>query len=213
MGEAFRVIRNTGGFLIKAITFIDTETTGLDSSVAEVIEVAAIRVEGGNERVFHTLIRPEHIHTAHPKALEINGYAAAPERWEDAPTMKEVGVDLLAFLKGSALCGHNVSFDEEMINSNLKRAGFQKRVPYHKVDTVTLAHEHLTPLGLPRLGLDPIRDFLGWGKEGAHTALKDARDTQRLYNLTCRMGWKGKTRLRLYLWKRRILPFSPHTLA
>ena len=187
---------------MKALSFIDTETTGLDPSVAEVIEVAVIRVEGGEERVFYSRIRPERIHTAHPKALEINGYAAAPEKWDGAPTIAEIGEDLLAFLKGSTLCGHNVSFDERMLNANLQRAGIEKRVPYHKVDTVTLAYEHLTPLGLPRLGLDAIRDFLGWGREGAHTAMQDARDAQRLYNLTCRMDWVGKARLRFDLWKR-----------
>ncbi len=88
--------------------------------------------------------------------------------------MAEVGESLLAFLKGSTLCGHNVSFDEGMLNANLKRAGIEQRVPYHKVDTVTLAHEHLLSLGLPRLGMDPIRDFLGWGEEGSHTAMQDA---------------------------------------
>ena len=51
---------------------------------------------------------------------------------------------------------------------------------------MTLAYEHLVPFGLTILSLDDIRRFLGWDLEGAHTAMKDVEDAQRLYTLTCR---------------------------
>lgn len=185
------------------IAFIDTETTGLDPNRAEVIEFAAIRRNAdGTETRFHTLICPQRIDDADVKALEINGYIKAPERWDVAPTMGQVGNQIADFLKGTVICGHNISFDEAMLNANLHRAGVKRRVPYHKVDTVTLAHEHLVPLGLKRLSLDFIRAFLGWSKEGAHTAMKDAEDVQRLYDLTIRMGWFRRLSLRFSLWRR-----------
>jgi len=185
------------------IAFIDTETTGLDPSRAEVIEFAAIRVaEDGTEEVFHTLICPQRIDDADMKALEINGYARNSERWDLAPTMAEVGPQILAFLKGSVICGHNVAFDEAMLNANLAKAGVKGRIPYHKVDTVTLAYEHLVPIGLKRVSLDFIRAFLGWSQKDAHTALKDVRDTQRLYNLTNRMGLIRRLVLRFHIWRR-----------
>ena len=186
----------------REIVFLDTETTGLDSLRAEVIEFAAVKVyPDGTEEALYFLIRPERIEDAEPKALEVNGYAKAPERWATAPTMADVGDQIAEFLRGTVLCGHNVSFDEAMLNANLQRSGIKKRVPYHKVDTTALAYEHLVPLGLPGLSLDKIRDFLDWDKEGAHTAMKDVRDTQRLYNLLARMNWWGRLKIRaLRFW-------------
>lgn len=189
----------------KAICFLDTETTGLDPQLAEVIEVAVIRREhDGSESRFHTLIKPERIEDAHPKALEINGYAKDPSRWDDAPTMVEVGHQIADFTKNSVICGHNISFDEGMIAANFKRAGVRRRIPYHKIDTVTLAWEHLVPMGLDRLGMDAIRDFLGWSKEGAHTAMKDAEDVLCLYDLICRSSAEKRESLERYLKIKKI---------
>ena len=184
MGTFFQSGAHMNG---KAICFLDTETTGLDPQQAEVIEVAVIRREhDGTETRFHTLIKPERIEDAHPKALEINGYAADPTRWDDAPTMEEVGHEIADFCRNSVICGHNVSFDETMIAANFKWAGVRRRIPYHKIDTITLAWEHLIPMGLERVGMDAIRDFLGWSTEGAHTAMKDAEDAMNLFDLLWR---------------------------
>lgn len=184
----------------RTVCFLDTETTGLDARLAEVIEVAIIRRNPDDtEDRFYTLIKPERIEDAHPKALEINGYAADPSRWDDAPTMCEVGDQIADFLKGSVICGHNVGFDEVMISANFEWAGVLRRIPYKKIDTVTLAWEHLTPLGLERVGMDAIREFLGWTKEGAHTAMKDTKDAMRLFDLLWRMTPEKTESLLRYL--------------
>ena len=194
--------------MIKAISqrplaFIDTETTGLDSSIHEVIEVAVIteHPDGRRER-FHTYIKPQNIETAHPKALEINGYAEDPSKWDNAPHMEQVGEQIARAIKGCILVGHNVGFDIQMLQANMDRAGLKFRLPYHKVDTVTLAYEHLVPCGLESLSMDKIRKFLGWSMDNAHTAMKDAEDARRLYRLCSRSGkfarflirWGGKVR-------------------
>ena len=172
----------------KAICFLDTETTGLIPRYAEVIEVAMIRREhDGKETRFHTLIKPERIENAHPKALEINGYAADPTRWDDAPLMEEIGPKIADFCRGSVLCGHNIAFDESMIAANFRRSEVRRRIPIHKIETMTLAWEHLVPLGLARVSLDAIRAFLGWSTENAHTAIKDTEDVLRLFDLLWRM--------------------------
>jgi hypothetical protein len=183
------------------LAFIDTETTSLDPLKAEVIDFAAIIVDGMNGEVleiFHTKIAPEHIEDAEPKALEINGYAANPEAWALAPKMGAIGPHIVGLLKGCTIVGHNVSFDENMLNSHFKRSGVEGKIPYHKIDTVTLAYEHLVPLGLKRVSLDSIREFMGWSKSGAHTALQDAQDAKRLFDLTWGMGTFHK----VFLWFR-----------
>jgi len=180
------------------IAFLDTETTGLDPAKATVIEVAIIKrnLTTGEESRFHRLIKPteQEIADAHPKALEVNGWAADPSRWDTAPSMVEVGPEVVAFLKGVGfLVGHNVSFDESMLMAAFARHGVKGRIPHHKIDTVQLAREHLFPKGLKRASMDAVRDFLGWSKEGAHTAMKDTEDALRLFDLTWRGGPTGPT--------------------
>lgn len=167
----------------KPLAFIDTETTGLDATVHEVIEYAIVRTNPNGEETLRwaTKIKPQNIEAAHPIALEVNGYTE--EAWADAPTMAEVGEKILADLKGCVIVGHNVAFDENMLNENLKRAGIDRRIPYHKVDTVTLAYEHLVKDGLTSLSLDNIRRFMGWSLDGAHTALQDVDDCKRLFDM------------------------------
>ena len=185
------------------LIFIDTETTGLDSQKATVIEVAMIRREAdGTETRFHSLIKPteQELADAHPKALEVNGYAADPSRWDDAPSMEEVGPKIADFTKGAkAICGHNVGFDEDMIKASFKRHGVRRRIPYHKIDTVTLAFEHLTPMGLDKVSMDKIRGFLGWSMDGAHTAMKDTEDCMALFDLLWQMTPWRRFMLRLRL--------------
>ena len=183
------------------LAFVDTETTGLNPEIAEVIEIAIIRVEPGSPPTYYqTLIRPERIELAHPKALEINGYAANSERWDDAPLMSDVGDFIVDTLKGFTLVGHNIAFDETMLNANLYRASIHRRVPYRKIDTQMLAMEHLYPLGLKRTSMDSIRTFLDWDAEGAHTAMKDAKDAKKLFDLLWRVGAFRKLKLKGGLW-------------
>lgn len=186
---------------------IDTETTGLDPQTSTVLEFAAIIVDNGVGVVlmeYETKIKPteQELQAAHPKALEVNGYT--DEAWADAPTVEQVAYDIITLLDGCALVGHNVSFDENMLKATFKKHGVEGRIPYHKIDTVTLAYEHLTPLGLKSVSLDRIREFLGWSKDGAHTAMKDVEDTRRLFELLWRMTPWERFVLRLKLrfgWK------------
>jgi len=179
---------------------IDTETTGLDPNTSVVLEFAAIIVDDGVEVArYETKIKPteEELQYAHPKALEKNGYT--DEAWENAPTIEQVAPDILSFLEGCVLVGHNVGFDEGMLKAHLAAYGIAGRIPYKKIDTVTLAYEHLIPLGLKSVSLDRIREFLGWSKEGAHTAMKDVEDTKQLFNLLWRMTPWQRFVLRLKL--------------
>jgi DNA polymerase-3 subunit epsilon len=180
----------------RPLAFLDTETTGLDPTTHEVIEIAIIREDpGGLVDTWSTKIKPRDIGAADEYALKVNGYTE--EAWADAPTMAEVAPRILNLLRDSVIVGHNVSFDEAFINSSLKRAGVDRRIPYHKVDTVTLAYEHLVPYGLTSLSLDNIRKFLGWSLDGAHTALKDTEDARQLFKLL--VNARRRDRIRWWL--------------
>lgn len=187
------------------LIFVDTETTHLDPSIGEIIEIAIIIVypDGLNwwsrpkaSLIYHRKIKPKRIEDAHPKALEINGYNEIG--WKDARPFEEHASYISHLLEYGIIIGHNVDFDYRFIVEEMKRSGFDRRISYHRLDTKGLAFEHLP---IKRYSMDYIRDFFGWSKSGAHTALKDAQDCKRLYfsliRSTCihRLYWKIKSYL------------------
>lgn len=167
--------------------WIDTETTGLNPTTHEIIEIAIV-VEsvtpdgtGVVTSSWATKIAPERIEAADPKALQVNGYT--PEAWAGVPTFAEVAPKIAELLaSGSIVCGHNVGFDIGFIEAAFARIGSGVRIPYHRLDTVTLAYAAWNDTGTgPGLSLDKIRKHLGTSLQGAHSALKDAEDARAVY--------------------------------
>jgi len=129
-------------------------------------------------------VKPEHIETADPKALQLNGYAANPGRWSTAPTIAEVLPTVLEHLDACIMAGHNVYFDKGFLDAAHKRIHGAGLSFYHCFDTVTLAMEHLP--GLDRFNLNACCDLLGISNEGAHTALADVLRCEALcWQLYC----------------------------
>lgn len=169
------------------LVFIDIETTGLDHTRHEIVEIALITEWFGELDRWHARIRPRHSWTADPRALEINGYSE--EAWADALQLGEAVKEIAARIpEGCMLVGYNPSFDWAFVRRVLKEAGEHRRRVY-LIDVMTLVHEHCIPAGQPRLSLDATREFLGMPLEGSHRALKDAEDTRRLYHRLSRAGW------------------------
>jgi len=167
---------------MKPFAILDTETTGLDPLKHEIIEIAVKSPHG----TFHSLVKPQRLDQAEAKALELNGYAANPERWANAPTMDEVLPKVMAHLEGCIMVGHNVSFDKGFLNAAHQQM-YGKGLPfYHAFDTVTLVMEHLPDLG--RYNLDVTCMVLGISNEGAHTALADVLRCEAVLNKLLRAG-------------------------
>jgi DNA polymerase-3 subunit epsilon len=171
------------------IAFIDIETTGLNPNIHEIIEICIIT----DKEIYHTKIAPERIDWADERALSINGYRA--KDWIDVPSFKHVANKIKTMLEGCTIAGHNVRFDIDFLNESFSQNGFDIHLGHRSLDTVTLAYEHLYPLGLMSLSLDSIRKFLGWSSENSHTALKDCNDTKQLFNYLIRFGTKEKYKL------------------
>jgi len=164
--------------------YLDTETTGLDPNCHEIIEIAILIEEvpenpndlGKIIQTWERKIRPIHIRAAHPKALEVNGYT--PEAWEGSLPFADHADEIAGLLaSASTLVGHNPTFDTNFLRSAFAREGLGIRIPYHQIDTVSLAYAAWNWTGTgPGLSLDKIRDHLGISKDGTHSALKDALD-------------------------------------
>jgi len=176
----------------KPFAILDVETTGLDPSKQEIIEIAVKSPLG----VYHSLIKPQRLDQAEPKALELNGYAANPERWSNAPTIEEVLPKVMAHLEGCLMAGHNVSFDKGFLAAAHQQV-YGKGLPfYHCFDTVTLAMEHLPDLG--RFNLNVVCAVLGISNEGAHTALVDVLRCETVLDKLLRAGPLDR-----WLWSRK----------
>lgn len=156
--------------------FVDTETTGLDYTKHEMLEIAIVVIENGERTTIERKIKPTRIETAQPKALEVNGYSE--EEWEEAEEWnKEMSLEFRDLIRGAMIIGHNPMFDLRFIEAACTRFGV--RLPLRPVfDTKCAAYM----LGHNRLGMDKIREQdENMTKEGAHRALKDVEDCIYLF--------------------------------
>lgn len=167
--------------------YLDTETTGLDPATHEVIEVAVVREEveypytqpGKITLMWSRKVAPQHIETASPEALRVNGYT--PEAWANAQPFSAIAGELVEHLKGGTLIGHNPKFDVGFITAELKRAGVEPKVSHRTIDTTTVAFMAWGLDGKLKLSLDNLRKHLGLSSEGAHTAQQDALDCREVF--------------------------------
>ena len=102
------------------LVLVDIETNGLNHVRGRVIEVAAIRVEGGRVvREFSSLVDPE---TELPRFItNLTGIRADDLR--TAPAFHQIADELMDILDGAVFVAHNVRFDYSFLKQEFKRLG------------------------------------------------------------------------------------------
>lgn len=156
---------------------IDTETTGLDPRKAWIVEIAAVRLVGGQlqpEAVFRRLVRPaEPI----PKlATGIHGIDDAAVA--DAPAFASVWPELAAYIGDAVVIGHAIGFDLAVLKRECERAGIAWSPP-RTLDTRLLA-QVAEPV-LAGYSLDSLAAWLGVEITDRHSALGDALACARIF--------------------------------
>ncbi|MFN8448433.1 MAG: exonuclease domain-containing protein [Anaerolineae bacterium] len=149
---------------------IDLETTGLDPTHDEIIEIGALRFQDGAVvDEFQTLIDPgRSLPTLITSLTGIRN-----EDLVDAPKIQTVLPQLLAFVGSAPWMAHNVSFDASFLN---RQGALQNNL---RVDTYELASV-LLPRA-PRYNLTSLTSLFGFDIGSAHRALYDAKATAYLY--------------------------------
>lgn len=181
--------------------FLDVETTGLNPAVHEIIDIAII----GSGINYHKKVKPLNLEYASPEALLINGFTSLKWRYADQP--EEVAREIAPLIAGATIVGHNPFFDMSFIEELFHQYDIDVQYDRRLIDTVTLAHAHLKPLGCNSLSLDNIRVFMGWSLLDNHTAYQDAIDCMKLYddlisiNPAKKLFWKYRNKLRKLLRK------------
>lgn len=178
------------------LIFLDTETTGLNPDIHEVIQIGCVIVSqdwiSSNTPTFEMVeqfelkIKPERIEDADPTALRVNGYDAAD--WVFAYTAKEAMTILADKAKGAIMVAHNVAFDHMFIEKAFRNVGIENTMHYHKLDTISIAFAKLhTNHDIEKFSLRALGEYFGIENKQAHTALSDARATFELYQKLMQM--------------------------
>jgi DNA polymerase III alpha subunit (gram-positive type) len=170
------------------IVFLDIETTGLDPSKHEIIEVAMIvREHGFDKEVWFAL--PFSIHKADKKALELNGaLKRSIELTKGAVSTTKAVARLLVYLEAAVIVGNNPQFDLRFIERFLENSMSEDATPwhYHPVDIKAVVAAH-TKLGPPPWSSAQIAEAAGVPlPAAAHTAMADARWNRDVYDTVYR---------------------------
>lgn len=100
---------------------IDLETTGLNPKQDKIIEIGAVRVEGGRiAGQWETFVNPGR--KLEERIVELTGIH--DEQLADAPGIEEVLPEFLAFAGEQILLGHGVLFDYSFV----KKAAVNERM-------------------------------------------------------------------------------------
>ncbi|KKS31709.1 hypothetical protein A2380_03815 [candidate division WWE3 bacterium RIFOXYB1_FULL_43_24] len=148
-------------FLDRPIAITDVETTGLLFDTHEIIELAVVLVDQRTlEKLdsYHTKVRFEHPELFGDKAKEVNGYKE--EDWVDAIPLVDAMTRYNKIVKEAVFCSQVVTFDWAFIDAAYKKTGLKCSLDYHRLDIPSMSWIKLRKLGLQKLGLDAVTDFL-----------------------------------------------------
>lgn len=130
----------------KTIALTDLETTGDIPGVHEIIEIGLVVFKLSDFKIIDTLdikVKPVHIETAVPAALELNGYKE--ENWKDAISLKEAINQYAEKTQNCVFCSYNVSFDWALINHAFFETGIfnhmRTKENHDRLDLLSIAWE------------------------------------------------------------------------
>lgn len=157
---------------INCFVAVDVETTGLSPKYHELIEVSAVKYQNNKKKEIYTsLIKP--VNPIPPVITQITGITN--EMVEDAPGVKQVMDELVAFIQDLPIVAHNASFDLSFLQ-NYSRNQFCRNTI---IDTVILGRR-LYPY-LPNHKLATIAKHMGITEEGFHRAQFDCECCAKIY--------------------------------
>jgi DNA helicase II / ATP-dependent DNA helicase PcrA len=158
------------------IIVFDTETTGLDTSNDDIIQLAAIELINGKiGQSFECFFA-----TDKPLSPTQTIHNISNEQLKSKSIDKKGGLgQFIDFVGKDALLAHNIQFDYSIINSNLLRTGLdsidRKKTPLFC--TLSLSRQMIK---LPSYKLGRILKSLNIPGENSHDALDDVKATVNL---------------------------------
>ncbi len=148
----------------------DLETTGLDAQKDAIIEIGAVKFQGGRTiDSFQSLVNPQR--RISPFIASLTGIRQRD--LDRADTIERVAASFIAFVGASPLIAHNADFDLGFLRSN----GIELTNPI--VDTYDLAY--VVRPDAPSYSLENIAECLELPHDSPHRALDDAIAAKMLF--------------------------------
>jgi CBS domain-containing protein len=156
---------------------IDTETTGLDSRTARILQIAAVGIENGllvSPALLDSLVNCEIPIPESSTAIHGITY----ENIRTAPLFRDLVSDLDHLLKGALLIGHSIAYDIAVLSREYEIAGAKWQTP--RFLDVRMLGRVVVPT-LADHSLDRLCEWAGVVIGGRHSAIGDARATAELF--------------------------------
>ena len=155
---------------------LDVETTGGKAGSDRVIEIGAVKVQGGEVLdTFSTLLNPQrHIPPFISRLTGISNSMVS-----DAPTFADIANQLSAFLQGAVFVAHNAKFDYGFIRAEFARC----EIPFDMPQLCTVVNMRRYYPGLQSYSLGKLCAGFGIKLTNHHRALADATATVELLKL------------------------------
>lgn len=156
-----------------SFTFVDFETTGLESNKDHIIEIGALKIDReGYEYIFQTLVKPPI--SIPNKIAEFTGIT--DQMVENSPEISIAIKQLFEFIGDSKIVAHNADFDMPWLIYN----GLGNGLTLPETDVIcTLKWARASDE--PRGSLSALTKKYGISHNNAHRALADAAATKELF--------------------------------
>ena len=173
-----KMIREKGKSIIdfpNEYIVIDIETTGLDPTYDDIIEIAAVKVQ--NDVIIDTFQSLIHIdYELDDFITKLTGITN--EMLSNAPKLKFVLNKFYDFIGDSILLGHNINFDINFLYDSLLN-NLNIKLKNDFIDTLRIARKHLKELKHHRL--EDICCYYNIPTNNMHRSLIDCKNTLECY--------------------------------
>jgi len=166
----------------------DLETTGVNTKTANIVEIAAKRLNviGNEVEEFYRLVKPPGGYIP-PAVTKVHGIST--EDVKDSPSIEIVLPEFCSFIQDRILIGHNVAkYDNPILERDLR--DYLKRNltnPYY--DTLVTARKLLPR---QRRGIESLAEKFGIKHSQLHRAIEDVEVNRQIFKELIRMDLKKR---------------------
>jgi len=188
--DPFKVIYGVEGYLVDdtqeiaigatketfedVFVVFDLETTGLSAIKDKIIEIGAVKIQGGEIVArYSTFVNPKR-----PIPFEITKLTGIQDAMVlGAPTIEEALPEFLNFIQGAILVAHNAGFDVGFLAQNCRYQEIERE--FLSIDTLQMAQILLPTLTRYRLNI--VAKTLNIPLLNHHRAVDDAETTAEIF--------------------------------
>lgn len=156
---------------------LDTETTGLDSRTARLVQVGAVRITSGaiEPNAFLDLLVNPGV-SIPPATTLVHGISDHTVR--SAPSFGAIAGEVASFIGGRIVIGHTIGYDVTVLRREAELGGIAWKQP-QTLDIRLLAR--IAAPSLAHYDLDRLCAWLGIENPARHTGLGDAQATAQVF--------------------------------